>query len=66
MNHDLPGADITVFNLSVIILFLSQLSTLGLISKPLACLEAIRWGQISVSVMEQCWGELIRCTQGGN
>ena len=37
--------------------FLYQLSALGFISKSLACSRAIRSGQISVSVMEQRWGE---------
>ena len=42
MNRDLLEADIMVFNLSVISFFLYQLSALGLISKSLACSEAIR------------------------
>lgn len=57
MDRDLPAADIMVFHLSLLSFFLYQLSALGLISKSLACSRAIRWGQTSVSVMEQRWGE---------
>lgn len=46
-----------VFILNVISFFLYQLSALGLIRKSLACSEAIRWGQISLTVVEQRWGE---------
>jgi hypothetical protein len=53
VNCDLLKADIMVFNLHVTIFFLHHPSALEFISKSLACLEAIRWGQISVSVMEQ-------------
>lgn len=60
MNHDLLEAGITVLNLDVIIFFRYQLSALGLISKSLACSQAISWGQTSVSVMEQWWGEADR------
>lgn len=37
--------------------FLYQVSAFKLSSKSLACSEAIRWGQISMSVMKQWWGE---------
>lgn len=57
MDRDLPAADIMVFHLSLLSFFLYQLSALRLISKSLACSRAIRWGQISVSVREQWWGE---------
>ena len=53
MDRDLLAADIMVFHLSVLSFFLYQLSALRLISKSLACSRAIRWGQISMSVMEQ-------------